>query len=96
MYAVEAVDIVKTFGDVRALDGVTVRFEPGIVYGFLGPNGAGKTTLIRVLTTLLKPDSGSATSPKWTAAVVASDTTNALNVTSAGIARSNASIRHHA
>ena len=61
MYAVEAVDIVKTFGDVRALDGVTVRFEPGIVYGFLGPNGAGKTTLIRVLTTLLKPDSGSAT-----------------------------------
>ncbi len=60
MYAVEAVDIVKTFGDVRALDGVTVRFEPGIVYGFLGPNGAGKTTLIRVLTTLLKPDSGTA------------------------------------
>jgi ABC-2 type transport system ATP-binding protein len=60
MYAVEAVDIVKTFGDVHALDGVTVRFEPGIVYGFLGPNGAGKTTLIRVLTTLLKPDSGSA------------------------------------
>ena len=60
MYAVEAVDIVKTFGDVRALDGVTVRFEPGIVYGFLGPNGAGKTTLIRVLTTLLTPDSGTA------------------------------------
>jgi ABC-2 type transport system ATP-binding protein len=58
MYAVEAVDIVKTFGETRALDGVTVRFEPGIVYGFLGPNGAGKTTLIRVLTTLLKPDSG--------------------------------------
>ncbi len=61
MYAVEAVDIVKTFGEIRALDGVTVRFEPGIVYGFLGPNGAGKTTLIRVLTTLLKPDSGTAT-----------------------------------
>ncbi len=60
MYAVEAVNIVKTFGEIRALDDVTVRFEPGIVYGFLGPNGAGKTTLIRVLTTLLKPDSGSA------------------------------------
>ncbi len=60
MYAVEAVDIVKTFGEIRALDGVTVKFEPGIVYGFLGPNGAGKTTLIRVLTTLLKPDSGTA------------------------------------
>lgn len=60
MHAVEAHDIVKTFGDVVALDGVDVTFEEGIVYGLLGPNGAGKTTLIRVLTTLLKPDSGSA------------------------------------
>jgi ABC-2 type transport system ATP-binding protein len=60
MNAVEAQDVVKTFGDVKALDGVSVTFEQGIVYGFLGPNGAGKTTLIRVLTTLLKPDSGSA------------------------------------
>lgn len=60
MYAVQASDIVKTFGDIKALDGVSVQFEEGIVYGFLGPNGAGKTTLIRVLTTLLKPDSGSA------------------------------------
>lgn len=59
--AVEAIDIVRTFGDVKALDGVSVTFEEGIVYGLLGPNGAGKTTLIRVLTTLLKPDSGSAT-----------------------------------
>ncbi len=57
---VRAVDVVKTFGAVRALDGVTLEFEPGIIYGLLGPNGAGKTTLIRVLTTLLKPDSGSA------------------------------------
>lgn len=61
MHAVSALDIVKTFGDVRALDGVTVEFEKGIIYGLLGPNGAGKTTLIRVLTTLLKPDSGQAT-----------------------------------
>jgi ABC-2 type transport system ATP-binding protein len=60
MNAVEAHDVVKTFGDVVALDGISVTFEEGIVYGFLGPNGAGKTTLIRVLTTLLKPDSGSA------------------------------------
>ena len=52
-------DVVKTFGKVtRALDGVSLEFEPGIVYGLLGPNGAGKTTLIRVLTTLLKADSG--------------------------------------
>jgi len=52
-------DVVKTFGKVtRALDGVSLEFEPGIVYGLLGPNGAGKTTLIRVLTTLLRADSG--------------------------------------
>jgi ABC-2 type transport system ATP-binding protein len=51
-------DVVRTFGDVRALDGVTLAFEPGIVFGLLGPNGAGKTTLIRVLATLLAPDSG--------------------------------------
>ena len=61
MSAVVATNIVKTFGDVRALDDVSLQFEEGIVYGLLGPNGAGKTTLIRVLTTLLKPDSGSAT-----------------------------------
>ena len=60
MYAVEADNIVKTFDDVTALDGVSVQFEPGIIYGLLGPNGAGKTTLIRILTTLLKADSGSA------------------------------------
>ncbi|MFB3050544.1 MAG: ATP-binding cassette domain-containing protein, partial [Acidimicrobiia bacterium] len=51
MNAVETHNIVKTFGDIRALDGVSIQFEEGIVYGLLGPNGAGKTTLIRVLTT---------------------------------------------
>jgi len=58
--AVRVVDLVKTFADVTALDGVSLAVEPGIVYGLLGPNGAGKTTIIRVLTTLLRPDSGSA------------------------------------
>jgi ABC-2 type transport system ATP-binding protein len=48
----------KAFGGVRALDSVSLEFERGIIYGLLGPNGAGKTTLIRVLTTLLRPDSG--------------------------------------
>jgi ABC-2 type transport system ATP-binding protein len=60
MKAVETHNIVKTFDDIRALDDVSIEFEAGIVYGLLGPNGAGKTTLIRVLTTLLKPDFGSA------------------------------------
>ncbi len=53
-------NIVKVFkkANVRALDGVSLEFGAGIVYGLLGPNGAGKTTLIRVLTTLLRADSG--------------------------------------
>ena len=51
-------DVVRTFGDVCALDGVSLDVAPGIVYGLLGPNGAGKTTLIRVLATLLRPQSG--------------------------------------
>jgi len=53
-------DVVHDFGRVRALDGVSLDVEPGVVYGLLGPNGAGKTTLIRVLATLLRPASGSA------------------------------------
>jgi len=56
--AIIAESVVRCFGDVRALDGVSLSVEPGSIYGLLGPNGAGKTTLIRVLTTLLKPDSG--------------------------------------
>jgi ABC-2 type transport system ATP-binding protein len=50
----------KSYGDVRALDGVAFEVAPGTVLGLLGPNGAGKTTAVRVLTTLLKPDAGSA------------------------------------
>src|SRR4051795_5633836 len=52
--------LTKSFGDVRALDGVDLEVPTGTVLGLLGPNGAGKTTAVRVLTTLLKPDSGSA------------------------------------
>jgi ABC-2 type transport system ATP-binding protein len=60
--AVEARQLVKTYpGDVTALDGMDVTVEPGTVFGLLGPNGAGKSTTVKVLTTLARPDSGSAT-----------------------------------
>ena len=58
--AIEVAGIVKHFGDVAALDGVDLLAAQGQVMGLLGPNGAGKTTLVRVLTTLLRADSGSA------------------------------------
>jgi ABC-2 type transport system ATP-binding protein len=62
--AVEAHDLVKVFGgkrEVRALDGVSVSVARGSVLGLLGPNGAGKTTAVRILSTILPPDSGHAT-----------------------------------
>lgn len=57
---IEARDLVKKYGDVVALDGLDLSVPEGTVYGLLGPNGAGKTTAVRILTTLLKPDAGSA------------------------------------
>lgn len=53
--------LVKKYGDVVALDGLDLHVPEGTVYGLLGPNGAGKTTAVRILTTLLKPDAGTAT-----------------------------------
>ena len=63
MKAVVAENLVKTYnnGKVRALDGLSLHVEQGTVLGILGPNGAGKTTTVRILATLLKPDSGKAT-----------------------------------
>ena len=63
---IEAVNLTKTFKDkkrgvVRAVDDVSFRCEPGQIYGLLGANGAGKTTALRMIATLLKPVSGSAT-----------------------------------
>ena len=66
MAAIEAEGLVKIYGggkkdkQVRALDGVDLAVPEGTILGLLGPNGAGKTTAVRVLTTLLKPDAGSA------------------------------------
>jgi ABC-2 type transport system ATP-binding protein len=59
--AIVVENVVKTFGEVHALGGVDLAVRTGTVLGLLGPNGAGKTTLVRVLTTLLAPDSGTAT-----------------------------------
>ena len=54
-------DMHKSYGDVRALDGVSIHVAAGSVFALLGPNGAGKTTLVRILTTLLEPDAGRGT-----------------------------------
>jgi ABC-2 type transport system ATP-binding protein len=56
--AVEAVDLVKKFGDNAAVDGVSFEVPAGSVLGMLGPNGAGKTTTVRMLTTMSRPTSG--------------------------------------
>jgi ABC-2 type transport system ATP-binding protein len=57
--AVDAVDVTKRFGDLVAVDSISVQVEPGEVYGVLGPNGAGKTTFLRMLFGLIRPDAGS-------------------------------------
>src|SRR5215204_6553992 len=58
--AIFAEGLVRRFGDNVAVDGVDLKVAPGEIYGVLGPNGAGKTTTIRILATLLRPDSGTA------------------------------------
>lgn len=56
--AVEATDLVKEFGDTRAVDGVGLSVPTGSIYGLLGPNGAGKTTTLRILIGIIDPSSG--------------------------------------
>ena len=58
MNAIEASGLVKYYGSFQAVKGVSFSVKSGEVFGFLGPNGAGKTTTIRMLTGVLKPDSG--------------------------------------
>jgi len=57
-FAVEATDLVKDFGETRAVDGVSLRVPAGTIYGLLGPNGAGKTTTLRILLGIIDPSSG--------------------------------------
>ncbi len=57
-HAVEVKDLVKVFGDVKALKGISFTVRKGEIFGLVGPNGAGKTTTLRMLATLLKPTSG--------------------------------------
>ena len=59
--AISVRGVAKSYGAVRALDGIDLDVATGSVLGLLGPNGAGKTTIVRILTTLLRPDAGSAT-----------------------------------
>src|SRR5438093_4662344 len=60
-HGIEARGLVRTFKDVKAVQGIDLRVAPGEIYGFLGPNGAGKSRMIHMLTTLLPPTDGTAT-----------------------------------
>ena len=57
---IEASDLKKSYGEVQALDGLSFSSSPGTIFGLLGPNGAGKSTTVKLLTTLARPDAGSA------------------------------------
>src|SRR4051812_22739264 len=57
---IQATDLRKNYGDVRALDGLTFAVPAGTIFGLLGPNGAGKSTAVKVLTTLARADGGTA------------------------------------
>ena len=58
MFFIQLKDLSKSYGSVRALDGLNLKVPKGSLYGLLGPNGAGKSTALRIICTLLEPDSG--------------------------------------
>jgi ABC-2 type transport system ATP-binding protein len=60
-YAVDVQSVAKSFGTLKALDGISLSVKKGEIYGLLGPNGAGKTTLIRAIVGLVEPTSGTVT-----------------------------------
>ncbi len=57
---IEVESLVKTFGDVPAVDGISFSVQEGEIFAFLGPNGAGKSTTVQMLTTLVRPTEGKA------------------------------------
>jgi len=61
MKAVEVGELVKDYGNFRAIDGISFEVNEGEIFGLIGPNGAGKTTALRVIATLLQITSGSVT-----------------------------------
>ena len=58
--AIEVKDLTKNYGEITAVDHINFEVKTGEIFGFLGPNGAGKTTTIRILTGVIKPNSGTA------------------------------------
>ncbi|MFC1737902.1 ATP-binding cassette domain-containing protein [Planctomycetota bacterium] len=58
MNAISLENVCKSFGEVRAVDNLSVQVPAGSIYGFLGPNGAGKTTTIRMIMNIMRPDTG--------------------------------------
>jgi ABC-2 type transport system ATP-binding protein len=77
---IDVKDLVKRYGDVEAVRGVTFSVHEGEIFGFLGPNGAGKTTTIKMLCTLLDPTSGSATLANFDVTSRPSDVRRAIGV----------------
>ena len=58
MFFIQLKDLFKSYGPVKALNGLNLKVHQGSLYGLLGPNGAGKSTALRIISTLLEPDSG--------------------------------------
>ncbi len=80
MAAIDVRQIVKRFGTFTAVNGISFTVEDGEIFGLLGPNGAGKSTLIRMLTTLIKPTSGTATVAGFDIARQADEVRKAIGV----------------